>query len=413
MTPSAFRHHLKEMVEIASGSMMLEGVEAVQEYCAQLLKGFLPEKELELSWIDPPALSGSKLESSSKQVAKICHIKGPRSSSLRKQKLLLMGHCDTVFGPQSSFTKVEELKDDCWKGPGILDMKVGLLMALSLAITLHREDRDWEWDLVLNGDEEIGSPYSAPYLEQIAPNYDLGLVFEPTFDDGHYAKARYASANGHIRVEGVSAHAGRAATQKENEGQSAIHALGALISELEQLQSPEIFINIGTIEGGEALNVIAPLARAGVNLRLKAALQESEGPCRDPGLLAQFLKEGEKIARSIEKRRPGIKISLDFELSRPARMLDARQQQLHDLLEQAGKELGMAVAWRETGGVCDGNNLSAGGLIVLDSVGGTGSGIHTEEERLDLTSIEPRLILLRKLLDCFKKESFHKRRGDK
>jgi len=186
-----------------------------------------------------------------------------------KPQVLFLGHIDTVFPPDHPFQHPTQTDPDHLNGPGVLDMKGGILVILEVL-------KQWEastekealgWEVILTSDEEIGSPESGPWLTEHAKHFDLGLVFEPGLPDGSLISARKGSTNLIFSAKGKAAHAGR----DFKAGRSAIHAISTVIHRLQNTEDT-IFpagtlINVGTILGGQALNVIAEHAEAGVNIR--------------------------------------------------------------------------------------------------------------------------------------------------
>lgn len=365
---------LQALVEIESGSSNIEGVERVQKWIARYLMEKLGAA-VSIDWIRSPGK------------APICHIKGPRTTS--DKPILLCGHADTVYPlDPSAPARIEKVAGNLWKGKGILDMKAGLLMACYLAIEWTVE-KSFSWEFVINGDEEIGSPFSKSYLQEIAPRYSLGLVFEPSFEDGSLALSRGASASLRIQATGISAHVGR----NFKEGASAIAALCHLCTEIEKTCDETTFVNLGKIEGGSAVNVVSSGALLEGNIR------------SDCEKKIDHLEETlQSLCSSIMEQRPGIELHCTVQLNRPARRLCERQKKLNHCLDQCAKELGQNLQWKKSAGVCDGNTLSAAGLLVLDNIGAGGFGIHSERETLDPATIIPKLKLLRKLIEKVKED---------
>lgn len=367
-----FYEELKELVEIDSGSQEIAGVTAVQRWIVHYLQSRLGSDRLQVDWIQ--GSSGK---------AQICHIKGPRKG----KPILLCGHSDTVYPfDEKDRATISKLDKGLWKGKGILDMKAGLLMACYLAIELTQSE-EVSWDFVINGDEEIGSPGSKGYLEEIAKNYAFGLVFEPCFEDGSLALSRGASGYFKVEALGKSAHVGRNFQQ----GRSAIAAICSLASEIEKMGSEEIIINLGKIEGGTALNVVS--AKASIEGNIRCDCEEK---------IIALEKKLQKLCGAVRNQRPGIQFHISLTLSRPARKLTEEQRKLNTCLEESAQQLQQTITWKTSAGVCDGNNLSSGGLAVLDNVGPGGFGIHSDRETLDSTTIQPKLKLLRKLIERVK-----------
>ncbi|MBZ0167007.1 MAG: hydrolase, partial [Candidatus Omnitrophica bacterium] len=184
-------------------------------------------------------------------------------------QLLCVGHMDTVFPIDSSFQECTVIDDQTIQGPGITDMKGGLVVLFYALQALER--CEWKdkvgWKVVINPDEEIGSPASSPLLRDMAGGRDLGLVFEPSLPNGDLVGDRKGSGNFTLVARGKAAHAGR----NPQEGRSAIDAVAAWITQVKAFfgDHHELTINMGTISGGSAFNVIADLALVRFNVRCR------------------------------------------------------------------------------------------------------------------------------------------------
>ena len=296
----------------------------------------------------------------------------------RKRRLLLIGHLDTVFAPDDPFQDVRELDEERWNGPGVADMKGGILvMALALAAFAESPFSDAVgWDVVLNGDEEIGSPASAPLLPDFARRAQLGLVFEPALDARRMAGARKGSANIHYRITGRSAHAGRAFAQ----GRNALVAAADLALRLDALNGKraEVTVNPAVLHAGEALNRVPATAVLRVNIRVP----DADSQAWVDGQLAM-------IEQAVAARE-GIAVTRLGGFHRPPKPAAPPLQALFALVREAGRSLGIALEFVPTGGCCDGNNLWAAGLPNVDTLGVVGGGIHSDAEWIHLPSLATR-----------------------
>ncbi|MGE3954852.1 MAG: M20/M25/M40 family metallo-hydrolase [Parachlamydiales bacterium] len=259
-------------------------------------------------------------------------------------QIYLGGHYDTYH--QTGWPVREE--GGRLYGPGVADMKGGLVILLEALTRLEAQGGERVgWRVVLNGDEELGSPKSRPVIEEVAKGCHLALLFEPALPDGALINERKGSANYRIGVKGRAAHAGR----DPEAGRSATHALIALFADL-----PAGW-NVGKIEGGEALNGVAESASALLNIRYEA-------PFDLAGRIAH-----------IEKSRE-VAITCETLSDRPPKPISAGTEQLMGIIERLDPE----VRWQKTGGVCDGNLVAAQGVPCLDTLGVVGGGLHTAEE---------------------------------
>ncbi|MBS0621542.1 MAG: hydrolase, partial [Verrucomicrobia bacterium] len=275
-------------------------------------------------------------------------------------RVLLMGHLDTVF-PKNWECRIE---GERLYGPGVADMKGGLVVLLYALLALEREKLPLGWTVCLNCDEEIGSPHSRALFPKFAQEHAFALIFEPALEGGALASARKGSATYEIFAKGQASHAGR----NLNEGRSAILALAELSLALEGIA------NIGTIEGGIAPNIVPQEAHATLNMRSfdeKALLKIPD------------------LAQAIGERR-GVTFTLEGGIARPPKPLDPKTQ----VLLEAFHALDAKILWRESGGVCDGNNLAALGLPTIDSLGVRGGGLHSSTEYLEIPSLVERAKLV-------------------
>ncbi|WP_068468152.1 hydrolase [Candidatus Protochlamydia phocaeensis] len=303
--------------------------------------------------------------------------------SIRKRptapiQVLLAGHMDTVYPPSSPFQSIEEKDGQIWNGPGLTDMKGGLAILLIALAALERSPYADQvgWEILINPDEEIGSPSSAGLFQEAAKHYQLGLIFEPSFPDGAFVSERKGSVNYSIVVRGRAAHAGRDFFS----GASAIYALSQFIQEVEKFNQPgqETTVNVGHIEGGGPVNIIPDLAICRLNMRSAKAED-----------ILSSQKKLEAIAHQC-MRREGIQIEVFQENLRLPKPFDSQTQKLFNLYGSCAEELGIPFQLRSTGGVCDGNTLAGAGLPTLDSIGAKGGLIHTHEEYLFLPSLVER-----------------------
>lgn len=302
-------------------------------------------------------------------------------------QLFFGGHMDTVYSPHVH--QNIERDHEILKGPGVTDMKGGIVILLHTLQTF--EDTSFAskigWEILINSDEEIGSPGSHTLFEEAAKRNDYGLIFEPAFSDGSFVNQRKGSANFTVVTKGKAAHAGR----DFESGQSAIFAIVHFIHKLEDLNHslPNLTVNVGHIEGGGPINIVPDLAICRINMRASS--------------LEELNQAKEKINSYIAdcQTREGISIQLFEDTLRPPKLFDEKTKDFFKLYESCANDLDIPFHLKESGGVCDGNILSNAGLPTIDSMGAVGGKIHTEEEYLILPSLVERcqlaLLLLLKL----------------
>lgn len=301
-----------------------------------------------------------------------------KALSIRKRpkapiQVLLGGHMDTVYPPTEPPVHPVRAGDKLI-GPGVTDMKGGLVILLKTLEALEQspEAESLGWEILINPDEEIGSPGSYPLFAAAAKRNQVGLIFEPSFSDGVFVNQRKGSANYTIIARGKAAHAGRDFAS----GHSAIYAMAHFIHKLEAINHTEgVTINVGHIEGGGVTNIIPDLSICRINVRAHKALD-----------MIQLKEKMGEIIKDCNKRE-GIKMELIEETSRLPKPFDKKAQGLFEHFRNCATQLNIPFALRQSGGVTDGNILSNEGLPTFDSLGAIGGNIHTQDEYLELPSL--------------------------
>jgi glutamate carboxypeptidase len=292
-------------------------------------------------------------------------------------QLLLTGHMDTVFAADHAFQHSRWLDDGVLNGPGVADMKGGLAVMLAAlrAVEQSRSADRLGYEVVINSDEEVGSLASATLLAKAAQGKRAALTYEPAaLPDGTLAGARPGSGNFAIIVHGRSAHAGR----NPEDGRNALLAAADLALRLSSHRAPGLSVNPSRIEGGSPTNVVPDLAILRVNLRPRTP--EDEERAR-----AMIEQEIAAIAAAHD-----VRIEQSGGFGRPPKPLSPKAEALFKLVQEAGADLGQNIAWKPSGGVCDGNNIAACGVPVVDTMGVRGGKIHSMEEYLITESLGER-----------------------
>jgi glutamate carboxypeptidase len=259
-------------------------------------------------------------------------------------------------------------------------MKGGIaVMLAALKAVEHSPHSDRiGYEVVINSDEEVGSPASAALLAQTAQGKRAALTYEPAaLPDGTLAGARPGSGNFAIVVRGRSAHAGR----NPEEGRNALLAAADLAIRLNGLKRDGLSVNPSRIEGGSPSNVVPDLAILRINLRP-----------RTPELEAAAKQAIDAAVASIAAQHD-VQVEMSGGFGRPPKPLTPEAEALFNLVRQAGADLGQQIAWQPSGGVCDGNNIAACGVPVVDTMGVRGGKIHSMEEFLIVESLSERAAL--------------------
>ena len=295
-------------------------------------------------------------------------------------QLLFTGHMDTVFAADHPFQSLQWLDEGVLNGPGVADMKGGIAVMLAALKAVEQSGIGPRlgYEVVINSDEEVGSLGSAPLIAEAALGKRAALTYEPAaLPDGTLAGARPGSGNFAITVRGRAAHAGR----NPEEGRNAIVAAADLALMLDRAKHGGLKINVSRIDGGGPGNVVPDLAILRVNLRPAELADEERG---------QRLID-EAIAAVAGGH--GVQIELHGGFNRPPKPLTPAAEALFELVRQAGADLGQQIGWQATGGVCDGNNIAACGVPVVDTMGVRGGKIHSTEEYLIVDSLKERAAL--------------------
>ena len=291
-------------------------------------------------------------------------------------RLLLTGHMDTVFSADHPFQSLTWVDAGRLNGPGVADMKGGLAVMLAALQALEGvgEWRGIGYDVVINSDEEVGSPSSAGLLRRASQGKLAALTYEPALPDGTLAGARGGSGNFSLTVTGRSAHAGR----NPEEGRNALLAAADMALRLKAASGTGFTCNPARIDGGAPNNVVPGHAVLRVNFRPITA--------QDQQRVEQLIQ---RVIADVT-RDHDVAISLHGSFGRPPKPIDQKAQRLFELVRRCGTELGLAVDWRSTGGVCDGNNIAACGVPVVDTMGARGGAIHSDGEYLIVESLSER-----------------------
>ena len=361
---------LKELVQINSGTFHVEGVNQVADL---LFKKFskLADSSKKISLADYEFINDEGKKD-----------KKPLGTALRFQKrpqakiqIALVGHMDTVFAKDHHFQNITKLDDNTWNGPGVADLKGGLVVMYNALLYLENSPFKDEigWDVFLNPDEEIGSPKSRDHFADIAKNKNLALIFEPSLPDGSLSRERKGVGYFSVVVKGKSAHVGR----EHDKGRSAILVLSEFIVEIEKLNQKykNLTVNVGKISGGGALNVVPELATCHINVRIETLDDEKA-----------LLKELDDLSQKMNQKQD---ISFEYfgGITRRPKKMTKRLENLFLAYQNCAKELGFDLNWNNTGGCCDGNNFHELGLPNLDTLGVVGGNIHSDKEFVKLDSL--------------------------
>ncbi len=296
------------------------------------------------------------------------------------RRVLLLGHKDTVFplGTYDQNPYREEIQEGerVLRGPGVLDMKSGVLMTVQLLRHFASHPIPGvRITAVFNCDEEIGSGESAPLIRRLCRESEFCLCLEPSIP-GYCTVARKGLLPYRLTAHGIAAHSG----VNYQKGASAIEGLCRVIARIYDLRDDErdLSINIGWIEAIGKNNIVCDLAEAKGELR-----------CFEPELIRETIGKIESICKSCEV--PGVRVDFEITGGRPAMKQTERSMQLYEIARECAKEQGLSLFKRASGGGSDGSFAADEGIPVVDGLGAEGDGAHTETEYVKVESIYPRL----------------------
>ena len=316
----------------------------------------------------------------------VCHRNGTGNA-----RVLIACHLDTVFDPNGPFRRFALSQDEKTAlGPGVVDMKGGVLVAVSALEALAEAGVPLAWTLVLTSDEEVGSYCSEHILRDEARKHDVGIATEPALPGGELAIERMGSGQFQIETFGRSAHVGR----DFSSGVSAVTALARALVAVSEMADPSrgMIASVGPVEGGDAVNAVPEHAVAWGNVRF---------PNRE---IADELGERLMALATDEDAMP--RVIVRHSLNRPAKPLIPQTQRFAELARSVAESLGQSLPFAKTGGVCDGNILQDEGLPTIDTLGVRGGGLHTTKEWIEVASQVERAQLMAVLLARLAEQGF-------
>ena len=361
---------------INSGSRNLQGIKAMEAVIVEYVRPL--GADIDFIDLDPTRQvrdNGEVVDAPNGRMIRITKRTGAN------RRLLMTGHTDTVFPLSSSFQDITWQSDGTLNGPGVADMKGGILVMVNAlkAFEASTYAAQLDWQILLSPDEETGSLASGPHLADHAPTAHIGLTYEPALADGTLAGERKGSGNYTVVVKGRAAHAGR----EFFAGRNAVVHLASIISDLAALTNmrPGMTLNPAVITGGEAPNVVPDMALCRFNIRLQAP--EDARPVE---LAIQDIIERHAAV-------DGFDVELHGQINRPPKAITDENAALMDLVRDCGGSLGINVDYVATGGCCEGNNLAAAGLPNVDTLGVRGGLIHSDREFMVPDSMTERVRL--------------------
>lgn len=301
-------------------------------------------------------------------------------------RVLFVGHADTVFPLGTLTTMPLRREGNRLLGSGVEDMKGGLVVMLYAirALLGLRGPLKGSLRVVVNSDEEPGSPTSRDLWPDLCKDVDWAFILEPARPDGGLVLRRKGVGIFHLTVKGRSAHAGA----EPEKGASAIRVLAKKILDLEALADLKVgtTVNTGVIQGGTHPYVVPAEAKASIDIRVPT-LAERE---RVLAGMKAIVERGDL---------PGTQASLEGKFHRPPMEPAPGIERLQRIVEEEARTVNLQVRWALTGGASDGNNISAAGVPTVDGMGPVGGSAHSPDEYMDIPSLYQKTVLLASVLD--------------
>jgi glutamate carboxypeptidase len=360
--------HMRDLVEMESPSEDPAAVNAAMELAA--------------GWAEE--LGGRVKRHRQKNFGDVYELRfGPKSS--RQKPILLLGHLDTVWPHGTLQSMPWRESDGKIHGPGTLDMKAGVVMALTAISVLKELSLLRPVTLLLNSEEEVGSPISRPITEKLAQESSAVFVLEPAqIIDAKTAAlktARKGIGNYRVHVTGIASHSG----VDFERGHSAVLELARQIERISAFTDLRtgLTVNCGVISGGTRSNVIAAEASTEVDVRIAKA------------------SDAKKVDRFFASLKPfdkACKLTVTGGINRPPMERKAGTIALFKQAKKLAAQLGFEIAEASTGGGSDGNFTAALGVPTLDGMGAVGAGAHATHEHIVTEHLTPRTALLAAML---------------
>ncbi len=357
MDEKVFKDELEYLVNIDSGSYVREGVNRMGDFFA----GKFKELNWPVEWFD---LSEGRLGRS--------FLTYSRNSD--HFDLLILCHLDTVFPDGEAIKRPFTVDGSKYRGPGVADMKAGLLFTYYVLRELHEEKRiTANIGVFFNNEHEISCPHTRPKIEELSLKSSIVITSEPARSNGAFVYKRKGIGRYSIKFFGKSVHSGL----NPQEGISALTELAQWILFLTGLSDPkkEIYINPGVAKGGKSVNSVPGEAELLVDTRF------------------WDIESGWEIDRTIKEKvknpfNPAINIEIDGGIKRPPMIPSEKTDALCRLVEKIGKQYDLNVQWTFSGGGSDASFSAALGIPSLCGLTAPGGNLHSENEYLDTTELQ-------------------------
>lgn len=363
-----YLEELRPLIDVDCGTYTVEGIEFI---ATQFEAKFADMTGWSVKRVDC-GKAGLGLEIRNKPEAEIIDV-------------MMIGHMDTVFSVGTAAAR--PMTNDAEKayGPGVSDMKSGLLNIVYAMRNLDQAVLDkLSICICMNPDEETGSLDSVEWIQSVAKDAKNVLVAEAARANGDLVKARKGMAGYKITFKGVAAHAGN----EPEKGRSAITEMANWILAINAMTNFEsgTTLNVGVVSGGAGANIVPEDAQAIIDVRFWSNEEYDDVDTKLRAMLETPFVEG-------------VSIAMERESYKPSMVASPLTEALMALVEESAQELEIAINWQEVGGGSDANNTAILGVPTLDGFGPIGAGFHSDQEYLLLESIEPRIKMLMRVLE--------------
>ncbi|ROV57749.1 M20 family peptidase [Vibrio ponticus] len=359
---------LRPLIDVDCGTYTLEGIEFIAS-------------QFEAKFAEMPGWSVKRIDCGKAGVG--LEIRNQPEAEMID--VMLIGHMDTVFPVGTAAARPMTTDADKAYGPGVSDMKSGLLNVVYAVRNLDQAVLDkLSICICMNPDEETGSTDSVEWLQSVAKNARNVLVAEAARADGSLVKARKGLAGYKLTFSGKAAHAGN----DPQAGRSAITEMANWILAINAMTNFEsgTTLNVGVVNGGTGVNIVPDHATALVDVRFWSNDEYADVDAKLKAMLETPFVDG-------------VTITLERETYKPSMVATDKTHALMALVEESAQELDIAIGWQEVGGGSDANNTAILGVPTLDGFGPIGAGFHSDLEYLQLDSIEPRIRMLMRVLE--------------
>lgn len=300
--------------------------------------------------------------------------------------LMFLGHMDTVFPLGEAGKRPFSIENTRALGPGVCDMKGGLLVVLHVLETLKQEGVLDQLSVCVsfNGDEETGSKASREWICSHADKSHRVFVFEPCRPGYGVVVQRKGGGWFTVTAQGQSAHAGA----DPEKGINAVMELAHQMVAIDRLNAPELgtTVQVTVVSGGDKINIIPDQATASVDVRISNQQEK---------------KRVEDFFSTLCPHLKGASLSVQGNIDRPPMECGPDTQRLFDLIQATGVDMGITVGSIATGGCSDGNFTSARGVPTIDGMGLVGANSHREDEYVELSSINSMVLLVSRVCKSF------------